>query len=40
MSEVDEGVLHIVAVDAHITHITQTFGKMDPHINFTFREPE
>ena len=40
MSGVDEGVLHITAVDAHITHSTQTFGKMDPYVKFFFREQE
>ena len=36
----DEGHLRIHLLEAHITHKTQTFGKMDPYVKFNSREQE
>ena len=33
----DEGVLRITVLEAHLTHNTETFGKMDPYVKLSCR---
>ena len=35
-----EGILRVHLLEAHLTHDTETFGKMDPYVKFFSREQE